>query len=161
MRPSALATDLELIWEEVFGAQCTILAPASWCWPWPVSAADACVAVVAAVEVTGAWLIAANGAEAGHLMWVTDEVSGLLAELQMTLGEGPGPDAVASGGRCWLLIWVRGKLSTGGQCSPLRPARPGHLRLRAYAYAHDRRLSDLARDIVERRIRLRPDPDPR
>ena len=63
-----------------------------------VSAADACVAAVAAVEVTGAWLIAANGAEAGHLMRVTDEVSGLLAELQMTLGEGPGPDAVASGG---------------------------------------------------------------
>ena len=33
--------------------------------------------------------------------------------------------------------------------------------LRACAYAHDRRLSDLARDIVERRLRLRPDPDPR
>ena len=35
------------------------------------------------------------------------------------------------------------------------------IRLRAYAYAHDRRLSDLARDIVARRLRLRPDPDPR
>jgi AmiR/NasT family two-component response regulator len=34
------------------------------------------------------------------------------------------------------------------------------LRLRAYAYAHDRRLSDLAGDIVARRLRLRPDPDP-
>ena len=32
------------------------------------------------------------------------------------------------------------------------------LRLRAYAYAHDRRLSDLAGDIVARRLRLRPDP---
>ena len=56
------------------------------------------MAAVAAVEVTGAWLTAANGAAAGHLMRVTDEVSGLLAELQVTLGEGPGPDAVASGG---------------------------------------------------------------
>jgi hypothetical protein len=35
------------------------------------------------------------------------------------------------------------------------------IRMRAYAYAHDRRLSDLARGIVERRLRLRPDPDPR
>jgi hypothetical protein len=35
------------------------------------------------------------------------------------------------------------------------------IRLRAYAYAHDRGLSDLARDIVTRRLRLRPDPDPR
>ena len=33
------------------------------------------------------------------------------------------------------------------------------LRLRAHAYAHDRRLSDLARDIVARRLRLLPDPD--
>jgi ANTAR domain len=33
------------------------------------------------------------------------------------------------------------------------------IRLRAYAYAHDRRLSDLARDIVARRVRLRPDSD--
>jgi hypothetical protein len=63
-----------------------------------VSAADACVAAVAAVEVTGAWLIATRGAEAGHLMRVTDQASELLAELQVTLGEGPGPDAVASGG---------------------------------------------------------------
>src|SRR5580692_6807714 len=33
------------------------------------------------------------------------------------------------------------------------------IRLRAYAYAHDRRLSELARDIVARRLRLPPDPD--
>jgi hypothetical protein len=34
------------------------------------------------------------------------------------------------------------------------------VRLRAYAYAHDRRLSDLASDIVTRRLRLSADPDP-
>ena len=33
-------------------------------------------------------------------------------------------------------------------------------RLRAYAYAHDRRIGDVARDIVARRLRLRPDPVP-
>lgn len=63
-----------------------------------VSAADVCAAAVAAVEVTGAWLNAASGAEAGHLMWVTDQVSEQLAELQLTLGEGPCLDAAASGG---------------------------------------------------------------
>lgn len=31
-------------------------------------------------------------------------------------------------------------------------------RLRAYAYAHDRRLGDVARDVVERRLRFDPDP---
>ena len=223
-----------------------------------VSAADACVAAVAAVEVTGAWLIAASGAEAGHLMRVTDEVSGLLAELQVTLGEGPGPDAVASGGpvlasdlgegeavRRWpvfapaarqagaaaifafplrigviragvmglyrerpgplsgshlgdalvfadtatlLLLEAQDQAAgeaaagsgPGGQPADLTLHRAeidqatgmvteqlgvgiaeAFIRLRAYAYAHDQRLSDLARDIVERRLRLRPDPDPR
>jgi len=224
-----------------------------------VSAADACTAAVAAVEVTGAWLIAVNGAEAGHLMRVTDEASELLAELQMTLGEGPGPDAAASGGpvlasdldemealRRWpafapaarqagaaaifafplqlgairtgvmSLYRVRsGPLSAlqlgdalifadtatmllldaqdqaGGDGAGSTGAGPGgqpqdltrhraeidqatgmlteqlgvgigeaFIRLRAYAYAHDRRLSDLARDIVTRRLRLLPDPDP-
>jgi hypothetical protein len=63
-----------------------------------VSAADACRAAVAAVDVTGAWLSAARGAEAGHLMRVTDTVSEQLAELQLTLGEGPSLDASAFGG---------------------------------------------------------------
>jgi hypothetical protein len=31
-------------------------------------------------------------------------------------------------------------------------------RLRAFAYAHDRRLGDVARDVVERRLRFEPDP---
>lgn len=34
------------------------------------------------------------------------------------------------------------------------------VRLRAYAYAHDRRLGDVARDVVERRLRFESDPDP-
>jgi hypothetical protein len=63
-----------------------------------VSAADACAAAVAAVGVTGAWLSVAGDGEAGHLMQVTDAVSEQLAELQLTLGEGPSLDAYASGG---------------------------------------------------------------
>jgi len=223
-----------------------------------VSAGDACAAAVAAVEVSGAWLIAARGAEAGHLMRVTDGGSELLAELQLTLGEGPGPDAAASRGpvlasdlgemaavRRWPMFSPAARQAGAAaifafplQVGAIRAGvmglyrkRPGSLsafqlgdalvfadtatlllldaqdqsagdaaagsgpggqppdlalhraeidqatgmlteqlgvgideafiRLRAYAYAHDRGLSDLARDIVARRLRLSPDRDPR
>ena len=41
------------------------------------------------VAVSGAWLSAALGARAGHLMQATDQVGRQLADLQLTLGEGP------------------------------------------------------------------------
>jgi hypothetical protein len=63
-----------------------------------VSAGDACAAAVAAVDVTGGWLTAASDGEAGHLMRVTDAVSEQLAELELTLGEGPSLDTAVSGG---------------------------------------------------------------
>jgi len=218
-----------------------------------VSAADACAAVVTAVGVTGAWLSAAGDGDAGHLMRVTDAVSERLAELALTLGEGPSLDASASGGPA--LASDLGTAEVAGRWPGFAPAarqagagavfvfplrigaigagvmglyraRPGPLsasqlgdalvfadtatlllldaqdqgagaagdgpagqpeglalhraeidqatgmlteqlgttiadafvRLRAYAYAHDRRLADVARDIVARRLRLRPDP---
>lgn len=37
-------------------------------------------------------------------------------------------------------------------------AEAAFVRLRAYAYAHDRRLRDVARDVVDRRLRFEPDP---
>jgi ANTAR domain/GAF domain len=221
-----------------------------------VSASDACAAAVAAVQVTGAWLSAASGTEpAGHLMSVTDALSERLAELQLTLGEGPSADAAADGGpvlasdlgdleasRRWpvfapaarqagaaalfafplrigairagvmglyrdqagplsdvqlgdallfadaaaLLLISAGRAdetgagaAPGGQPAGLAGHRAeidqatgmlteqlgvgiteAFVRLRAYAYAHDRPLADLARDIVARRVRLGPDPDP-
>ena len=221
-----------------------------------VSAADACAAAVAAVEVTGAWLNAAGGSEAGHLMWVTDQVSEHLAELQLTLGEGPCPDAAASGGPVlasdlseieaasrWpaftpaarqagaaaifalplrigairagvmglyrerpgpltafqlgdalifadtatLLLLDSQDPAAGSAAGPGPGGQPADLalhraeidqatgmlteqlgtgianafvRLRAYAYANDLRLTDVARDIVARRLRLQPDLDP-
>jgi hypothetical protein len=39
-------------------------------------------------------------------------------------------------------------------------AEAAFARVRAYAYAHDRRLGDVARDVVERRLRFEPDPLP-
>ncbi len=63
-----------------------------------VAAGDVCAAAVAALDVSGAWLSAWSVSEAGHLMYVTDGVSEHLAELQLTLGEGPSLDVAASGG---------------------------------------------------------------
>jgi ANTAR domain len=221
----------------------------------PVSAADACVAAVAATAVTGGWLSAGQGPQPGHLVHATDGVSERLAELQLTLGEGPVPDVYATGApvlasdlgdtdidRRWPVFAQAargagaaaifafplqiGAIRSGvlglyrGQAAPLSalqfgdalifadtatllllgtqhhaangvPASPGpagqpatlalghaeidqaagmlteqlgvsitnaYLRLRAYAFVNDLRLTDVARDIVARRLRLRPDP---
>jgi hypothetical protein len=218
----------------------------------PVSAADACAAVVAAVEVSGAWLTAALGRDASHVIDVTDGTGEVLAELELTLGEGPSRDAIDSGGpvlasdlstaamaqrwpgfapaarlagvaavfafplrigaiRAGVMGLYRdrpGPLSAfhlgdalvfadtatlllmeaqdqtaadggpgpGGQPQDLAAHRAeidqatgmlteqlgvgiadAFVRLRAYAYVHDLRLGEVARDIVARRLRLRPD----
>ena len=219
-----------------------------------MSAGDACAAAVAGVRVTGAWLSAGSDREGGHhLMRATDEVSRRLAELQLTLGEGPSLDAFASGGPALVSDLADGEsgprwpvfapaareagaaavfafpLAVGAiragvlglyrdRPDPLtdpqlgdallfadtatllllnaqadgppvaesdrRPADfPWHraeidqatgmlteqldanitdafARLRAYAYANDLRLDDVARDIVKRRLRLHPGPGP-
>src|SRR3954451_15559534 len=39
-RPPSLEIDLAKMLDVVFGAACTILAPASWCWPSPAKAID-------------------------------------------------------------------------------------------------------------------------
>ena len=65
--------------------------------PGQVSAVDVCAAAVEALPVSGAWVTARSTAGMAHLMCVTDEVSEQLAELQMTLGEGPEQDAFTSG----------------------------------------------------------------
>ncbi len=217
-----------------------------------VSAADACAAVVATVGVSGAWLTAAAGGYAGHVIDVTDGLGEVLAELELTLGEGPSRDAIVSGGpvlasdlstaetaQRWpgfapealqagvaavfafplrigairagvmglyrdrpgplsafdlgealvfadtatlLLMEAGGQTAgdggpgPGGQPADLAAHRAeidqatgmlteqlgvgiadAFVRLRAYAYAHDLRLGEVARDIVARRLRLRPE----
>jgi ANTAR domain len=217
-----------------------------------VSAVDVCAASLAPVQVTGAGLTAAVRAGSGHLMCATDEVSERLAELQLTLGEGPTPDAAAAAGPVlasdlaaadieirWLSFapaarqagasavfafplhigairvgvlemyrkepgplsadqlgdalvfadtaavmlletkdWARGAARPSGQPPYLTLHRAeidqatgmlteqlgvgieeAFVRLRAYAYAQEQRLTDVAHDIVGRRLRLEPDPD--
>ncbi len=221
-----------------------------------VSVADVCAVAVSCAQVTGGWVTAARGGGPEFVMCVTDPVSEQLAELQLTLGEGPCRDVLASAapvlagdlgdglaGRRWpaftpeasqlgaaavfafplvigairagtmglhrsspgpltrsqlgdsllmadaatvLLLDGAGRDGDGtpggarldGQAPGLAAHRaevdqaPGMLtvqlgvtaaeafaRLRAYAYAQDRRLADVAGDIVTRRLRLHPDPD--
>jgi hypothetical protein len=221
-----------------------------------VSAVDVCAACLAAVAVSGAGLTAAPRAGAGHLICATDEISEQIAELELTLGEGPCPDAAAAAGpvlvsdlaaadvaarwpsfapaarqagaaaifafplqigaiRVGVLEVYRsqpGPLSAdqmgdalvladiaavlllespggaAGVAGPLTSlgGQPPYLalhraeidqatgmlteqlgvgideafvRLRAYAYADERRLTEVARDIVARRLRLGRDPD--
>ena len=218
------------------------------------SVADVCAAAVSSLEVSGAWVIAGDGINPGQAMCATDVVGEGLAEVQITLGEGPCHDAAISGvpvlaasladgdGHRWavfaesaaragaaavfafplrigairvgVLALYRDKegpldlLQFGNALiladiatmlllaaearqadDPLSGAAPASqspdlaahhaeiaqatgmlteqlgagiteafARLRAYAYAQDRRLSDIAHDIVTRRLRLDPDP---
>jgi hypothetical protein len=220
-----------------------------------VSAADVCAAALTAAAVSGAGLTAATRAGSGHVMCATDGISEQIAELELTLGEGPAPDAAAAGGPVlasdlaatefeirWpsfasaarqagasaifafplqigairvgvlemyrsepgpldadqlgdalvladtaAVLLLEGTVWAGGAEPVGSPAgQPPYLalhraeidqatgmlteqlqvgieeafvRLRAYAYAQERRLADVAGDIVARRLRLEADPE--
>jgi hypothetical protein len=221
-----------------------------------VSVADVCAVAVSCVQVSGAWVTAASGPAPDFMMCVTDPVSEQLAELDLTLGEGPCHDLTATAGpvlagdladedaaRRWpafssaagrlgaaavfafpltvgairagtmglyrstpgslaraqlgdslllsdtatvLLLDGAGHDGADGDGAGLDghapdlalhrsevdqatgmltgqlglPPAAAFARLRAYAYAQDRRLADVAADIVARRLRLHRDPGP-
>jgi len=102
-----------------------------------VSAVDVSAAAVEALPVSGAWVVTQSAAGVSHVMGVTDEVSEQLAELQLTLGEGPEHDAFTSGSP--VLVHAAGPRAQGGgdlraaaadRGHPGRVARPvpGHTR---------------------------------
>jgi hypothetical protein len=225
-----------------------------------VSVADVCAVAAGSGQLDGAWVAAARNGEPDFVMFVTDPVCERLPELQLTVGEGPCHDVLASAapvlaadlgdaesGRRWpaftpearglgtgaLFVFplVVGAIRagvmglyrrcagplTGGQLGDLLiladaatlllldaadgpaaaadgdadgdggwldgqtpdlalhraevdqatgmltvqlgvPIADAFARLRAYAYSEGRRLADVARDIVARRLRLDPDP---
>jgi hypothetical protein len=61
-----------------------------------VSLADVCAVAVRSAQLAGGWLAAARGIDPDFVMCVTDPVGEQLAELQLTLGEGPCHDVLAS-----------------------------------------------------------------
>jgi hypothetical protein len=63
-----------------------------------VSVQDVCAAAVAAIPVSGAGLVSVTPAGAVHVMCVTDEIVERLADIELTVGEGPRADVSASGG---------------------------------------------------------------
>jgi hypothetical protein len=223
-----------------------------------VSVADVCAVAVGCAQAGGAWVTVSGGRRPDFAVCVTGPVSEQLAELQLTLGEGPCHDVLASAapvlaadladeesGRRWpgfaasagrlgagavfafplsigairagvmglyrplpgplpharfgdaliladaaallLLDGLRhdgdgaaaaaGGLPVNGQSPDLALHRAeidqatgmltlqlgagiaeAFARLRAYAYVNDRRLADVASDIVARRLRLHRDP---
>jgi hypothetical protein len=226
-----------------------------------VSVADVCAVAAGSGQLSGAWVAAARNEEPGFVMCATDPVCERLAELQLTLGEGPCHDVLASAapvlavdlgdvessrrwpgftpeargdgaGAVFAFPLIVGAIRAGvlglyrRSPGPLRDGQLGDLlvladmatmllldslgdgaaaaadgpidgawldgqspdlamhraeidqatgmltvqlgvtvaeafiRLRAYAYSEDRRLADVASDIVARRLRLRPDPVP-
>ncbi|HXT90074.1 MAG TPA: GAF and ANTAR domain-containing protein [Trebonia sp.] len=223
-----------------------------------VSVADVCAVAAGCAQVSGAWVTVSGGREPDFVMCVTDPVGEQLAELQLTLGEGPCHDVLASAapvlaadlgdqasGRRWpgftahagrlgagavfafplsigairagvmglyrdspgplpgprfgdgliladaaTMLLLDGFQQDGNGAAAADGGRPAagqspdlalhraeidqatgmlteqlgvgiaeaFARLRAYAYAHDRRLAEVARDIVARRLRLHDDP---
>jgi hypothetical protein len=224
------------------------------------SVADVCAVAAGSGQLSGAWVAAARDEEPEFLMCTTDPVCERLAELQLTLGEGPCHDVLAAAapvlaadlgdaessrrwptftpeareggaGAVFAFPLIVGAIRAGvlglyrrspgslrdGQLGDLlvladmatmllldslsdgaAAAADGHIdggwldgqspdlamhraeidqatgmltvqlgvpvteafvRLRAYAYSEDRRLADVASDIVARRLRLDPDPD--
>jgi len=218
------------------------------------SVADVCAVAVSSAQLSGSWVVAARGTDPDFVMWVTDPVSEQLAELQLTLGEGPCHDVLVSArpvlagdlgdaesarrwpaftpaacqlgaGAVFALPLIVGAIRAGvlglyrdapgplpgrqfgdlliladaatvmllgsehvgtengdgaaldGQAPDLAlhraeidqatgmltvqlgvPVAEAFARLRAYAYSQDRRLADVAGDIVARRLRLGRDP---
>jgi ANTAR domain len=222
-----------------------------------VSLADVCGVAVGSAQLSGGWVAATRNDEPDFVMCATDPACEQLAELQLTLGEGPCHDVLASAapvlaadlgdaessarwpafmpearelgaGAVFAFPLIVGAIRAGvmglyrGTAGPLGEGQLGDLliladiatillldgdgaaaatdgdgdgswldgqapdlalhraeidqatgmltvqlgvtvteafaRLRAYAYSEDRRLADVASDIVARRLRLDPDP---
>lgn len=224
-----------------------------------VSVADVCAVAVQSAAMSGAWVAAAGGQGPDFVICVTDPVAEQLAELQLTLGEGPchevlayaapvlaadlgseqsdkrwpgfayqarllgaaavfafplaigairagvmglyrsapGPlpperfgDTLILADLATVLLLDAANRGTDGDAASAGPVLDGQspdlvlhraeidqatgmltvqlgvpmaeafARLRAYAYANDQRLADVASDIVARRLRLHADLDP-
>lgn len=102
----------------------------------------------------------------GDLLVLADMATMLLLD---SLGDGAAAAADGHGDGAWLdgqspdLAMHRAEIdqATGMLTVQLGvPVADAFVRLRAYAYSEDRRLADVATDIVTRRLRLRPDADP-
>jgi hypothetical protein len=99
------------------------------------------------------------GAQLGDCLLLGDAATVLLLDGL----DGAGEDGAGPGGQSPDLARHRAEVdqATGMLTVQLGVgAAEAYARLRAYAYGQDRRLADVAGDIVARRVRLAPDPAP-
>jgi ANTAR domain len=97
----------------------------------------------------------------GDALIFADTATLLLLDAQDQAEGGPGPPA-GPGGQPADLALHRAEIdqATGMLTEQLGVGiAEAFVRLRAYAYVNGLRLTDVARDIVVRRLRLRPDPE--
>jgi hypothetical protein len=85
-----------------------------------VSIADVCAVAVSSARMGGASLAAARDGEPDFVTYVTDLMGERLAEVQLTLGEGPGDDVLASAVPVLAVTWATTSSAAGGRRS-LRP----------------------------------------
>jgi hypothetical protein len=87
-----------------------------------VSVADVCAVAVKALDISGAWVTTASVNGRDNFMSVTDEISERIAELQLTLGEGPGHDALEIPGPVLTSDLATRNLPGTGPPSRLKPS---------------------------------------
>jgi hypothetical protein len=118
-----------------------------------VEHAGCVAAAVAGVDTVA--VVVTLAASPRESVYASSALGADLEELTTTLGEGPGVDALSAGPalaadlrEAWCL----------DRWPMFAPAAVALIRLRAYAYAHEERLRDVAAKVVARRIRLRAEP---
>jgi hypothetical protein len=102
-------------------------------------------------------------AQLGGSLLLADTATVLLLDGAARAGGGGAADGAGLEGQAPDLAAHRAEVDQATGMLTLQlgvPAAEAFARLRAYAYAQDRRLADVAGDIVARRLRLHPDPDP-
>jgi hypothetical protein len=110
-----------------------------------------------------AWPGPLTGAGLGDLLLLADAATVLLLDSAAGDGADGDWDGAGLGGQSPELARHRAEVdqATGMLTVQLgATAAEAYARLRAYAYAQDRRLDEVASDIVARRLRLDPDPAP-
>jgi hypothetical protein len=73
----------------------------------PEAVADVAAAAADALGVDGLAVSLVTGGTLTELLWCSEETARGFEDLQLTLGEGPGPDAVRTGAMVWVPDLVR------------------------------------------------------
>ena len=112
------------------------------------------------LDVSAAGLLLADPRGELRVVAASSQAARLLELFQLQNDQGPCLDCFRAGRPADLALHRAEIDQATGMLTEQLGASIGDafVRLRAYAYANDLRLTDVARDIVARRLRLHPDP---